>query len=333
MEKRVVLIGLGRRGRQWFHELAGGGWNVVAGVDPYEPARAAAVSEWGLETFAETHEALAATGCDAVMVASAADRHVEPCLAALEAGMPVLVEKPLATSLKEGQAMVDAAAAAGVTLMVAQNYRYMRAHRTVKRVLSEGAVGRVGYVRADYYRSPHDMAPSLTASEHNALWGVAVHHLDALRYVLGAEAEAVRAREYTLPWTDLPPGASLRVQLEFEGGIEVDYGATYESRGHEYFGGGQEFYERITGDRATLHVFHRWLFLCEGRKLPRPVRRGKRAVTEEQILLGEFEDAIVTGAEPECSGRDNLGTMAIIEAVLRSAESGGWVYPKELLGG
>jgi len=119
--------------------------------------------------------------------------------------------------------------------------------------------------------------------------------------------------------------------LSFENGARAFYTATYESSGHEFFERGQEFYARFVGELATLHVFQRWLLLCEKGKLPRFVRRGRRQITEEQILLHQFERAILRNEETEASGRDNLHTMAIVEACLRSATENKWVNPQELL--
>jgi predicted dehydrogenase len=334
MAFRATVVGLGLRGRYWSKTVERTpGWELAAGVDPDETARDRTRSDLGLSKdilFEQLDDALNVP-TDVVIVNSPAEFHAAPAHTAIDAGLAVLIEKPMTTTFKEARNLVEAAEGRGVALMVVQNFRYMRAHRTAKRIVSEGRLGTVGAVTAHYYRTPHQMADSLRMAEHSALWGVAIHHLDALRHVLGRDATAVLADESTKPWSDIPRGASLRALLRFEGGIDVTYTASYESRGHEYFGGGQEFYERIVGDRATLHMFHRWLFLCEGRKLPRPIRRGKRPETEEAVILGKLAHALRTGEEPECSGRDNLGTVAIIEACVQSSATGDWVDVPELM--
>jgi len=111
----------------------------------------------------------------------------------------------------------------------------------------------------------------------------------------------------------------------------VSYSATYESTGHTLFEGGQEFYARFIGERGTLHVFQRWLIFWENGKLPRLVRRGPRKKTEERVLLDQLERALVNGEQPEVSGRDNLETVAILEACVRSATEERKVNPQELL--
>src|SRR6185369_2726212 len=175
-------------------------------------------------------------------------------------------------------------------------------------------------------------AASLERLPHSVLWGVGVHHLDALRHVLGQEITGVAAQSFTSPSGTLPPGASLQTLLAFADGARGSYGATYESSGHEYFEGGQEFYLRYVGERATLHVFHRWLVLCARGRLPRLVRRGPRALTEERVLLRQMERAVLHGEEPDASGRDNLKTMAVLEACVRSSAERAWIDPREPLG-
>jgi predicted dehydrogenase len=175
------------------------------------------------------------------------------------------------------------------------------------------------------------MAASLARLPHSVLWGVGVHHLDALRHVLGREVVGVLNESFTLGGDGSPRGASMQTLLEFEGGARGSYAATYESSGHEFFERGQEFYARVVGRRATLHVFQRWLFLCPAGGWPRPVARGPRPETEEQVLLRQLEAALLRGEGPESSGRDNLRTMAVVEACVRSARERRWIDPRELL--
>jgi predicted dehydrogenase len=337
MALKVIVVGLGERGRLWAREVAAApGFELVAGVEVDGAARRRAAAEtWagGARFYESLEEALEEVACDAVAVVTPADRHVEACEAALARGRALLVEKPFTTELADAVRLVRLAEAAGAPLVVAQNYRYLRSFRAVRRLVREGALGHVGQVVCQYWRVPHEMAGWLARLEHSVMWGMSIHHLDALRYALGARVTNVVAESFTTEAGALPPGASLRVLLDFEGGARATYAASYESSGHEYFERGQEFYLRLVGERATLHVFHRWLVLCERGRWPRPVARGRRELSEERVLLGQLERAILRGEEPDSSGRDNLQTMAVVEACLRSSDERRWVNPQELLKG
>lgn len=335
MSIRIVCAGTGPRGQDWMREVQrAAGYELVGCVDSDSAILKEASDKFSIPAdrcFTELEEAFATTSCDAVIVATSPDSHAPCCEAALARGLGVIIEKPFTTNLQRAIALVSLAKQKGAPLIVAQNYRYMRSFRAARQLLDAGALGRVGMVVCQYYRVPHDMAASLSRLPHSMLWGMAIHHLDALRYVLRTPVTGVLAESFALPWGQLPHGSSLQLLLSFANDTRALYSGTYESSGHEFFERGQEFYLRFVGERATLHVFQRWLFLCERGKLPRPVRRGQRKLTEERILLEQLGQALRTGAEPDSSGQDNLQTMAVVEACVQSAAERAWVNPQELL--
>jgi predicted dehydrogenase len=335
MAIRVVVAGMGSRGRDWLGEIGKApGFELVGVVDVDRSVLQDASARLSIppeRCFNGLEEALDRRACDAVIVATSADQHVQPCELALGRGLALLVEKPFTLDLSEAVKLVSAAQQHGVPLIVAQNYRYMRSFRTARRVIADGGLGPVGMVVCQYYRMPHAMAPSLARLTDNILWGMGVHHFDALRYVLQKRVTGVLAQSFTTRWGRLPHGSSMHAMLLFEDETRALYSATYDSSGHELFEGGQEFYVRFVGERATLHVFQRWLILCETGKLPRLVKRGRRLVSEERILLDQLEGALVTGTEADSSGRDNLQTMAVVEACRQSAASRAWINPQEVL--
>jgi len=334
MAIRVIVVGMGPRGQEWLREIGKNpDYELAACVDT-DPAVLKQASSRGVsprKCFTDLRETLQQNKCDAVIVATSAGDHVEPCELALTHGLGVLVEKPFTLRLSEAVKLVSLAEQKGAPLLVAQNYRYMRSFRTVRRLISEGAVGRVGMVVCHYYRVPQSMSVSLARLNNSALWGAGIHHLDALRHILNKRVTGVLAESFSAPWGKLPRGGSMQLMLSFEDETRALYSATYESSGHQFFEQGQEFYIRFVGEHATLHVFQRWLMLCENGKLPRIVRRGPRKISEERILLDQLKRAVLSGEIPASSGLDNLQTMATVEACLLSAAERTWVNPQELL--
>ena len=330
----IGVVGLGRRGRQWVHAVRSTStYELVACVDvSAETLREAAIALRipPHQRYERLEDALDGARPQAVIVATSGDRHVEPCRAALERGLGVLVEKPFALSLGEARRLAAAAERAKAPLVVGQNYRYTRMPRAVRRLLADGVLGRVGMVACQTYRGPMDKNTASLSFPNCVLWEIGVHHIDALRYMLGQEIVMVMTETFTLPWSPPSPGASVQILFAFEGGTRASYSATYDSRGHEFFEQGNQFLLRVVGERGTLHVWQRWIVLCESGKYPRLVRRGPRPHSEEVVLLGQLERALATGEEPECSGRDNLKTMAVLEACVRSVAEKRWVSPQEL---
>jgi len=334
MALRVVVVGLGPRGQDWLREIQNApGFELAAAVD-VDPVVLKQASGKGVspsQVFTDLSAALDQNKCDAVIVATSADSHFEPCELALARGLAVMVEKPFALNLGDAKQLVNLAEKKNTPLIVAQNYRYMRSFRTARRLIAQGVLGRVGMVVCQYYRVPHALPASLARLNNSVLWEVGIHHLDALRYVLNKPVTRVLTESFKLPWGTLPRGGSIHSMLSFADETQALYSATYESTGHEFFERGQEFYIRFVGEQATLHVFQRWLILCERGKLPRLVRRGPRKVSEERILLDQLERALLHGEAPDSSGRDNLQTMAIVAACQRSAAERIWINTQELL--
>lgn len=336
MAIEVIVVGLGQRGRDWIREVrASPDFELAAFVDSDREVLNNARERLNLHPahcFEDLSEALDKTTCAAVIVATSPDHHVAPCETALLRKVAVLVEKPFTLHLREAVRLVQLAEQQNVPLLVAQNYRYLRSFRATRELIAKGALGRVNLIACQYFRPEHQLG-SHGRLQHSVLFGMSVHHLDALRYVLEAEVTSVAAESFTQRPDESPSGASFRALLSFENGIRASYAATYESSGHEFFERGQEFYARFVGERATLHLFHRWLILCERRKLPRLVKRGPRKLTEEQVLLQQLQKAIVSGEPSEVTGRDNLQTMAVLEACVQSANEQRWINPQDLLNG
>jgi predicted dehydrogenase len=334
MAIRVAVAGLGARGQDWAREVkAASAFELAACVDVNASVLERMTVRFGVSSeqcFSDLAQALDATKCNAVIVATPSDCHFTACATALERKVAVLVEKPFTLRLNEAVKLVSLADSNHIPLLVAQNYRYLRSFRTVKRLIDEDVLGRIGMVVCHYYRPYHDLADWLAKLSNSVLWGMSVHHLDVLRYVLRSEVTSVNADAFTQPWGRLPQGASLQLLLAFANETRVSYSATYESTGHRFFEGGQEFYGRFIGEHGTLHVFQRWLIFWENGKLPRLIRRGPRKQTEERMLLDQLERAI-QGQETHVSGRDNLQTVAILEACVRSATEHRTFNPQELL--
>jgi predicted dehydrogenase len=131
---------------------------------------------------------LAEAGLDAVIVATGASAHREIVVDCLEAGLPVLVEKPLASTSVDAQAMVDAAARTETLLMVGHTFMFNPAVRRIKELLDSGELGRLRYL--SFRRT--GLGP--IRSDVNALWDLAPHDLSMLRYWLGADPVEVTAR-------------------------------------------------------------------------------------------------------------------------------------------
>jgi predicted dehydrogenase len=197
--------------------------------------------------------------------------------------------------------------------------------------VQEGVLGRLSTVACHYWRASHPVTPIIAGLDAAALWETGVHHLDVLRYVLNRRVVAVMAEVDSAPWSTDIRGTEARVLLRFEDGVAGMYTVSWAAPGHEFFESGQQFYERLTGERGTLHVLQRWLVLCLTGRWPKIVRRGRRQEAEEITLLRQFASAHLGRGEPPSSGRDNLQTIAVMAACMESRRLRRWIDPQDLL--
>ena len=187
----VGVIGCGRMGA--FHVrnyLQLGCACLVAVADPDEEARRHAVGGMGIPEYADwrtmiEHEA---GELDAVSVACSSKAHAEVTLEALDAGLHVLVEKPIATTLPDALRMRSAAMEAGLKLMVGHIERFNPAVSKLRELVGEGRLGPV-------YRAHATRVGPLPTRVQDV--GVAIdlatHDLDILQHVLGAGISEIYA--------------------------------------------------------------------------------------------------------------------------------------------
>jgi UDP-N-acetylglucosamine 3-dehydrogenase len=136
---RLGLIGLGTMGRNHLRVISNHPETVLAGVSDVSPeALAAAVEQTGAQGFVDPLEMIATAELDALVIASPTTSHPAQALTAIERGLPVLVEKPLAATVEDGLAIVAAAREHGVRVQVGHVERYNPAVLEMGRLLREG---------------------------------------------------------------------------------------------------------------------------------------------------------------------------------------------------
>ena len=202
---KVGVIGLGWAGQQHLDAYSTiEGVEIVAVAAMEQDLLAAAVEKYAVaNTFARWEDLLELDGLDAVSVAVPNFLHAPIAIAALERGIHVLSEKPIARNGEEGQQMVDAARAAGRVLDVAFNHRRRGDIQALKGAIDRGEVGRPYFAKAAWLR--RQGIPMLGSWFTNpALAGggpladIGVHVLDYALDLLGEpEVLAVSASTYS----------------------------------------------------------------------------------------------------------------------------------------
>jgi predicted dehydrogenase len=331
---QLVQAGMGGWGLIWGETVRRSALaELVACVDMQPAALARAQEKLGIPAercFSSLERAFAATECDAVLITTVLAGHVPVALAALQAGKHVLLEKPFAPTLADASRVVAAAAERGRVLMISQNYRFYPAVRTVAALVRERTLGAVSGVNIDFRRYANSAARETNRHyilRQPLLLDMAIHHFDLMRMVLGQEPQQVNCHTWNPPWSKFSEPPAATATITFDGGAVVSYRGSWVSPSPQTLwagewrmecDGGEIFWtsrdnEGSGGDRLTV------------RPLGKPARRVKLPelpAIDQAGSLAAFAHAISTGQEPESSGRENLGSLALALATIESATAG-----------
>jgi len=170
---------------------------VTAVADPREQARAEALSLVGGSAVATVEELCQRDDVDAVYVATPTQLHAEHAVLAASSGKAVVVEKPMATSIAEALAIVEAADSAGVTLVVGHSQSFEAPVRAMRDLVAGGSLGRLRAINAWYFtdwmyrpRHPDELDPDQGGG---VTMRQAAHHVDIVRHLGGGLLRSVRA--------------------------------------------------------------------------------------------------------------------------------------------
>jgi predicted dehydrogenase len=192
---RLAIAGFGAFGQR--HATTAGGnpdCTLVAIADP-APAAATRAASLGIAAFVDPVAMLDAVAPEALIVATPNAEHVSVALAAIERGVPVLVEKPIADSLASARTLVEASAARGVPVLVGHHRRYNPIVEDARATVASGALGRIVAVHAFFLiRKPDAYFDARWRREPGGgpLLINAIHDIDNLRHIVG-EIDEVEA--------------------------------------------------------------------------------------------------------------------------------------------
>jgi myo-inositol 2-dehydrogenase/D-chiro-inositol 1-dehydrogenase len=324
----VALIGAGGFGSRLGRAIQNvPGLRLVAILDA-SPAQAAdAARDLGVPALGDLDDVLARDDVDAVVIATPHGAHVAVGLAAVAAGRHVFVEKPISLTVAEGRALVDAAAAARLTLLVGHVTRLLPVAREAIRRLDEGCVGRPAAVAMVRHQDlPRRGWRARRADYGMLLHSPAVHNLDLMNRILG-RATSVTALAAPPIQSALDYPDTIAMLVDYESGAVGSLNASVSDRLGRPEGTNTV---RVLGDRGSL-AFD----IASGDLVLQPADSQVETVRlpagpgdiDDALLdeLGNFRDSIAGDAEPFVSPDAALAAVELCEAADRSIAARGTV--------
>ncbi|WP_211331255.1 Gfo/Idh/MocA family protein [Companilactobacillus insicii] len=217
MKNKIINIGIIGCGRiaQTRHipEYASNKNANILGYFDFNKQRAEEIAKkYGGQVYDSVENMLADNDIDAVSVCVTNSAHASISIQALNAGKNVLCEKPMATSLEDSEAMVNASKKNHKLLMIDQNQRFAKAHIRAKELIEENTIGRILTFKSTFgHGGPEtwsiDGGPNTwffdkNKSKYGAIFDLGVHKIDLVQYLLNSSVNNVSARLTTLDKKD-----------------------------------------------------------------------------------------------------------------------------------
>lgn len=317
---KVLHVGVANRG-SWplAHAKAATGFVSHALCDIGPEALASARDITGLPEsacFTSLDEALEKSGADCVIICTPTQFHVEMAIRAVDAGLPVLVEKGMAPDWTSAQKLAAHVQARQAIVAVAQNYRYNPIEQTIWRALHDpsfeaflGPVHQISYSQQRIRPKPGTLNYPFAS-----VWDMSCHHFDNLMNWIGP-IQSLTAHSWRAGWSAYAHDANTSAHIAFSNGTHVHYLHTHDAA-------------RSSLD-IELHGEHGALFLRDNVLTfsARPIEQfGSRPQVAIKLdsnhaldnMLRDFHAYVSNGIEPGISVRNNLETMAACELMVRS---------------
>lgn len=286
----------------------------VGCFDPLATQAESFAQDFAIGVFADLDALLDCDDVDGVIIASPNIAHLANTEAAAAAGKHIFVDKPIANTVTDGLAMVEAACRAGVTLAVGHNSRRLPGYRKMKQMIGAGAIGVPLMVEAnsshsgglqlnpEQWRYHTDQCPALP------LMQLGIHHADTIQYLLGDITEVFSFMGHlVIPGENTDNAVcTLRFACGVLGHLGSNYASplvsyinVYGTGGNLYCDRGQHLKYQQAGSAGKVEV-----------DLP---------ILDTQVEeLEEFARCAIGGRPYETDGTAALKALAVVEAALVS---------------
>ena len=340
--KRIGLIGCGKIAQiRHIPELAEHPGAVIAGY--YNPTRSRAeemAAKYGGKVYPDIDAMLADPEVDAVVISLANQAHAEVTIQALKAGKDVLCEKPMATTLEECEAMMEAARTTGRMLLIAQNQRLTQAHQAARKMIAGGAVGKVLTFRTTFgHGGPEGWSINpgkgtwffnKDAAAMGAMADLGIHKTDLIQYLLGRKITGVSALFATLDKTGpddkpIPLEDNAVCLYRMEGGVVGTMTASWTYYGEE------DNSTVIYGTEGILRIYDRPGIPMQWIRKDGNVRNMdvETIQTNDNQTRSGIADALIEALETRDEGPLSAATvlpaMKAVFAALKSSEEGRFI--------
>lgn len=325
MALRVGIIGAGQVGERQAIGFAATRGSQVVGIADIVLERAATLTECYGGLAVTDWRQLLDLNLDILVVCLPHNNHVEPTRAAAERGVHVLMEKPIATTLEDGQLIVDLCANAGVKLTMSFVHRFRDECQFARQWLNEGRIGQPQIVRGVMTAPRKPELPPWVTSKEAAGGGVmmysAIHEVDRMRWLVGSDVVTVAGQTRCWdPDSEVEDGAV--ALLTFVNGTAASLTANAPS----YWAQPALWETEVWGTEGMLRIGRNGVEISSNSlqtRLETQTPGSRLGIHYNFVRQAEaFVAAINEDTEPVITARDGLESLRVVMALYESASTG-----------
>jgi predicted dehydrogenase len=312
----VGVIGLGEIGAihcDTLMQLPQAKLLAVADIDEVRAKHMA--QQTGAQPYQDYQELLAREDIDAVIIATPDHLHKEPCLAAAQAGKHILVEKPLAMTVEDAGAIIEAVEKADVKLMIGFTLRFFPQYQHAKASIEKGELGKL--ISLSARRTNLISQAQRLKGRTGVLFFLGIHDFDVLRWMVGADAKEIYCMSAKHDQSPYRVEDETFTSIRFENGvIACAHIGWCIPEGHP---AGFDFKLDITGTNGLLNLD----MVRQG--IEKHVAGHTSFPPMASPLIAEdrsFVDAILYNKNVPVTGEDGLKAVQMTLAALQSIETG-----------
>lgn len=334
-EFRAIVVGAGGIADAWFGPLQAEGVEIAAVVDINKTSAEERIKKYNLNCLAWTdyRAAIREVKCDFVLDLTIPRVHCDVTCAAMDAGIPVIGEKPMADGMDAAKKMVAASERAGKMYMVSQSRRWDARHQQQRDAITGGQIGELTTLNCDFYIGAH-FGGFRDAMDSPLILDMAIHHFDLARFLSGADPVSVYAAEFNPKGSWYRGAAAANCIFEMSNGIIFSYRGSWCSEGcHTSWNGDW----RIIGDSGTLTYERdgepRGQAVAGSDGFNRPLKDAAIPAPriEHHTMHGALREMLAflrNGTKPQTECHDNIKSLAMVFAAIESSRQGAKVAVK-----
>lgn len=336
----LAVVGAGLIGSRHIAQIfASDQARLAAVVDP-TAVGAEIAARYNVPHLASLDALLEGPRPDGIILATPNALHVSQGLATIGAGLPTLIEKPIADRAADAQALVEAAEASGVPLLVGHHRRHNPLVAAAKSIIAEGRLGKVIAAHAMFWlRKPDPYFDVAWRREPGGgpLLINCIHDVDLLRHLLG-EIDGVQAMQSSSE-RGFPVDETTVITLRFASGvlgtlsisdtIAAPWSWEHSASENRAFPRADQIFMQIGGTAGSLSLPRLEIWRHRGEQdWLNPLVSERLTLPEQDPLQRQIAQfcAVIRGEEPPLvSGRDALNTLRVVEAIAEAARTGSMV--------